>query len=174
MLRLSALALSWLAASAAAAAPITVKDAKVAFVARATGGLKVSGESSKLAARDEGDSYRFVLKPETLDTGIGLRDNHMRKALEVEKFPTAQIVIPKADVAGKASGSLKGKLTLHGITKPISITYRSEAGGGGLAVSASLKVDMKQFAIETPSYLGVSVKPEVEIEVQFTGVGLGS
>lgn len=72
----------------------------------------------------------LTAKTASVNTGVTPRDNHLKSAdfFDVEKYPTltftstsfTKIGAKKAGVAGK--GILKGNLTIHGVTKPITLT----------------------------------------------------
>jgi polyisoprenoid-binding protein YceI len=111
----------------------------------------------------------------TLTTGISLRDKHMReKYLETATYPTAVLAVSrsklKVPVSG-ASGSFDGEgtLTLHGKTKPVSFHYTAKSDGkSAYAVTGAMRLDMNDYGIVTPKYLGVTVKPQVDLTVSFT------
>ena len=92
-----------------------------------------------------------------LKTGIELRDNHMKnKYLEVEKYPVA--TIKKAQ--GHENGAFSGEIEIHGVTKPVTGTYKVE----GDALKAEFTVKMSDFNIEKARYMGIGAKDEVKIE----------
>ncbi len=59
----------------------------------------------------------------SIDTGIVKRDNHLRSAefFNVEKFPEITFKSRKVRQAGQQSGDIFGDLTMHGVTKPITL-----------------------------------------------------
>jgi polyisoprenoid-binding protein YceI len=114
----------------------------------------------------------------TLDTGIGLRNEHMRgKYLEVGKgagFDKAVISdIQLGDVDAESfSGraSFAGNLTLHGATAPVKGQAEIRREGASIRVEASFPLTLADFAIAKPQYLGVGVKGEVQVKVSFVAV----
>ena len=63
----------------------------------------------------------------SVDTGLDKLNDHLKSAefFEVTKFPTATY---KGTLAGFKDGApteVKGELTLHGVTKPVTLTIRS-------------------------------------------------
>ena len=111
----------------------------------------------------------------TLDSGIGLRNQHLRENyLEVSRgfgFDTAtlsQINLNGLDPdAPEGKGSFTGSLTLHGVTKSVTGAIDVRQAGGGLRVSASFPVELANYSIRTPRYLGVGVRDTVQVEVAF-------
>ena len=111
-----------------------------------------------------------------LDTGIALRNNHMRENyLEVDKgagFDKAVLSdIELKGVNGDApegKGSFTGMLTLHGVKKSVGGPIELRKAGAGLRVKASFPVNLPDYNIPEPRYLGVGVKNTVQVEVTFT------
>lgn len=114
----------------------------------------------------------------TLDTGIGLRNEHMRgNYLEVGKgagFDKAVISdIHLGDVDAESfSGraSFAGNLTLHGATAPVKGPAEIRREGASIRVEASFPLSLADFAIAKPQYLGIGVKSEVQVKVSFVAV----
>ncbi|HEY3159721.1 MAG TPA: YceI family protein [Vicinamibacterales bacterium] len=105
---------------------------------------------------------------QTLQTGIGLRDDHLRKKyLEVEKGPEyaqARLKNIRVDkLAGKTP--FRAVLTLHGQTKEVTGTADIKPEGDGYRLNASFPVRVSEFGIPEPTYLGVGVKDEVVVRV---------
>ena len=111
----------------------------------------------------------------TLDTGLGLRNEHLRENyLEVDKGPGFDTAtLSEIDLNGfnadapQGKGSFTGLLTLHGVSKTVSGTVDVRQAGAGLRVKASFPVDLPEHSIRTPRYLGVGVKDTVQVEVAF-------
>lgn len=59
----------------------------------------------------------------SIDSNHAERDKHLRSAdfLDVEKFPQARFVSTAYQDKGDGKGVLSGNLTLHGVTKPVTI-----------------------------------------------------
>ncbi|MCU0690961.1 MAG: YceI family protein [Polyangiaceae bacterium] len=159
------------------AAPAKHGPSAVAFSATATGGLKIRGTTSELAVNGDNSQIRITVPLAGLDTGIGLRNKHMRKYLETEKYPNAVLVVEKSALkipsdGGESSGSASGTLTLHGQTMPITFKYNSKRGGDRYNVAGAASIDIRSFGIAVPNYLGISVRPNVDIDAKFGIKGL--
>ncbi len=110
----------------------------------------------------------------TLDTGISLRNTHMREHyLEVgrgEGFERAVLgdIVLGADVA-TASGSTTFTATLlvHGVKRPVAGTARVSRAADEVRVDAAFPVRLAEFGIPDPRYLGVGVKDQVQVKVRF-------
>jgi polyisoprenoid-binding protein YceI len=111
----------------------------------------------------------------TLDTGIGLRNEHLRETyLEVDKGPGFDAAtLSEIDLKGldagtpEGKGSFTGLLTLHGVKKTVTGTVDVRPLGAGLRVKASFPVNLSNYNIRKPRYLGVGVKDIVQVEVAF-------
>jgi len=108
---------------------------------------------------------------QTLETGIAIRDRHMRENyLEVEKGPEfavatfEQIRIDKLE--GKAT--FTGTLVLHGQRKEVTGTADLQQRDGRIRVQAQFPIRVSEFQIPKPSYLGVGVRDEIQVKVTLT------
>lgn len=147
--------------------------AQVAFTASGPGGLKIVGTTSELTTLDDGQTVTVTVTLTHLSTGIDLRDRHMReKYLETPTYPTAVLTVPRASLALPTPGAtqaadLQGTVTIHGQTRPSAFHYAATSANGTYRVDAKLHVNMHDFGIVVPSYMGVTVKPDVNIDVHF-------
>lgn len=148
--------------------PLTIGGSFEAKTSDITGSLTAAG-ASKLAGE-------LSVNLETLDSGISLRNRHMRENyLEVGKgdgFNRAvltDIALDGKDPATAEGGTrFTGTLLLHGTKKPVEGEARIRREGESVRVEASFPVRLADFAIAEPRYLGVGVKDEVEVRVRFT------
>jgi polyisoprenoid-binding protein YceI len=117
----------------------------------------------------------------TMDTGIGLRNRHLRERyFEVEKGASfARALVSEVTLDAEAAATVTGSttsttftavLTLHGVTRPVAghVDVRPEAGG--VSIEARFPVRISDFEIPPPRYLGVGVKDEVQVRVTFVAV----
>ena len=112
----------------------------------------------------------------TLQTGISLRDRHMKeKYLEINRSDTltkATLDEIRMERAEGMSIPFHGKLTLHGEQHTINGTadVQVQRRDGGVRVRACFPISLSAFGIQPPRYLGVGVRDEVQVRVQFTAV----
>ncbi len=114
----------------------------------------------------------------TLDTGIGLRNEHMKEQyLEVGKgagFDTA--MLSDVRLAGALPSSFQGRTTftgellLHGVTKTVTGPAEVRREGSSIRVEASFPVVLAEYGIPKPQYLGVGVRDEVKVKVSLVAV----
>ncbi len=74
-------------------------------------------------ASPEKSSVQVTIKTASIDSNHGERDKHLRGEdfLDVKKFPEAKFVSTKVESTGKGKAKIHGNLTLHGVTKAITI-----------------------------------------------------
>jgi len=131
----------------------------------------VSGEVAASAADPGSVSGALRVDLQTLETGIAVRDRHMRENyLEVEKGPEFavatfdQIRIEK--LAGKST--FKGTLLLHGQRQEVTGVADLQQRDGRIRVQAQFPIRVSAFQIPKPTYLGVGVRDEIQIKVVLT------
>jgi polyisoprenoid-binding protein YceI len=168
------------AAPAAAADSYKVTTGEVTVMCPLTVGGSFEAKTKNLSgdvapAADQQGAVRGALKVElqTLETGIGIRDRHMRNNyLEVEKgpaFATATIEDIRIEkMAGKTVFS--GMLSLHGQKKKVTGAAELQQKDGSIRVQAQFPVKVSEFEIPAPTYLGVGVRDEIQIKVSMMAV----
>jgi polyisoprenoid-binding protein YceI len=147
-------------------------DVEVRFLARGPAGMKINGDADTLKASEKHGTIEIEVPLGNIKTGIGLRDRHLKRDLETDKYPDAKLFIsrkklkfPENDKEVKASAT--GTFELHGVKKPIKFTYKALRTGSDFHVQALASVDIRDHGIEVPCYLGVCVKPVVKLKVKF-------
>ena len=135
------------------------------------GDLSIDGTTNDVSVADDGANVTVTAQLGNLSTGIGLRDRHTKKYLEVAKYGSAQLQVPRASLNfNGGSGDATGSLTIHNTTKPSTFHYTATKQGSSFSVKATTKILLTDYGIEVPSYMGVTVKNEVNLEVSFTAV----
>lgn len=119
----------------------------------------------------------------TLDTGIGLRNTHLRDTyLEVDRGPDfARAVLSAIALDGADPRTLEGETAfnaifrVHGVERPVSGVAELTRTQDGIGVVARFPVALPDHAIQAPRYLGVGVRDQVRVEVRFIALeGPGS
>ena len=132
-------------------------------------GLRIEGTTHELTISERDGELVFEVPLSGVDTGIGLRNRHLRGYLDVSHFPRAELHVARKTVQLPAPGKwtesdAPGTLTIHGVSRPCSVHYRAGGGAGGeVRVRGTTGIDMRDFGVEVPSYLGVTVDPAVSI-----------
>lgn len=136
---------------------------------------EISGSTTLAAPRPPTFTGDIVVDLRNLDTGINLRNRHLRENyLEVgrgqgyDKAVLSQIKLGDVDAATfQGKTSFAGTLQLHGVAKPVSGHAQIQRSGSNIQVDATFPVRLADHAIEKPQYLGVGVKSEVQVRVSF-------
>jgi len=172
------------AAPARAADAYKVSSGEVTVMCPLTVGGSFEAKTKSLSgdvspASDEQGAVRGALKVElqTLETGIGIRDRHMKNNyLEVEKgpgFATATIEDIRVEkLEGKTV--FTAMLSLHGQKKKVSGAAELQQKDGKIRVQAQFPVKVSEFEIPAPTYLGVGVRDEIQIKVSMMAVPSGA
>ncbi|MCB9073257.1 MAG: YceI family protein [Bdellovibrionaceae bacterium] len=156
-----------------------VEKADIKFVAVGKPAmLKITGESHDLKpdlnVENQKISGTISVALKTLDTGISLRDEHMKdKYLEVGKYPIAKlqvkdIALPQPlEKISKTDIDTNGTLSLHGQEKSVPLRIHVETQGEKIQVSATTTIKVSDFSITIPKYMGITVADNVDINVSF-------
>jgi hypothetical protein len=170
----------------------SVASGEVTVVCPLTVGGSFEATSSALAGRLTPDSTQpgrlqgeLTVDLATLDTGIGLRNSHMRdNYLEVGRGEGFSRAVLKNIVVGGDVATLSGRtsftatLLVHGVERPVRGDARLSRDAGGVRVEASFPVVLAEHAIAKPRYLGVGVRDQVQVRVRFEAAegsaGMGS
>jgi polyisoprenoid-binding protein YceI len=120
-------------------------------------GFNTTGSFSGLAGNitfipdnPDGCSFDVNIEAKTVNTGVELRDNHLRSEdyFDVKNYPQIRFVSEK--VSGtKKNGTLfvSGKLTMKGITKDISFPFTAQPMGDGYLFSGEFKLNRRDFKV---------------------------
>jgi polyisoprenoid-binding protein YceI len=144
----------------------------VSFTAKGTGGMTIVGKTSDLSIQDDDKTLRVTVPLKNLTTGISLRDKHLReKYLQVDKYPQAELTVDRkaltSAIGDKLTGSIKGAMKIHGKTKTVDVHCAGKRDGQIIKVTASAHLNIQDYEIPIPSFLGISVKPEIDITATF-------
>lgn len=138
--------------------------------------LKIHGEGKQLAGALKQDgkvlSGEFVARLDDLDTGMKLRNEHMKtKYLEVAKFPDAKFKLDPLSLPTE-QGEFKtlpftGKITIRGVEKQVNGTADIVIGKGKTVQSivAAFTTKISEFNMQIPSFAGVTVAEEIQVKV---------
>jgi polyisoprenoid-binding protein YceI len=100
------------------------------------------------------DTASIKIKTSSIETGTAKRDEHLKSPdfFDVAKFPEMSFETTKVSKKGE-NWTVDGKLTLHGVTKPITLkaTFGGKTtdpyGNERVAFSATGKIDRKDFGL---------------------------
>ncbi|HEV2759792.1 MAG TPA: YceI family protein [Acidimicrobiales bacterium] len=139
-----------------------------------TGAFHLGAEGSVLRVEK---GMRIDVDVSKLKSDEDRRDDHLRTmGLETDLHPTASfvstsdIVLPADVVAGgRASLMVVGDLTVHGVTRPVSLPLQAQHVDGRIEVVGTLSFRWDYFEMKQPnlSYVTVEADPTLEFQVFF-------
>ncbi|CAH0532462.1 Protein YceI [Vibrio stylophorae] len=100
-------------------------------------------------------SVTVTVQTKSLDSAHAERDKHIRSAdfIDASQYPTATFVSKKVTDLGKDAFTIQGDLTLHGVTKPITIDAKligegeDPWGGYRAGFMGTTRLELKDFGI---------------------------
>jgi polyisoprenoid-binding protein YceI len=120
-------------------------------------GFNTSGSFSGLAGaitflpdNPDGCHFDVHINAKSVNTGVEMRDDHLRSAdyFDVKNYPQIRFVSVK--VSGtKKNGTLfvSGKLTMKGITKDISFPFTAQPMQDGYLFNGEFKINRRDFKV---------------------------
>ena len=108
----------------------------------------------------------------TLDTGIGLRNRHMRENyLETDQYPLThfkgKIVSDRVANDSTVSIDAEGEIFIHGITKPLTVKADLIKKSGGYRIQTNFIVKLSDFQIEIPSIMFYKIDENMDLYLDF-------
>lgn len=115
----------------------------------------------------------FEVDLRTLDTGIGLRNRHMKEEyLETDKYPMTVFKgkLVKADKTsdGKLNVTAEGSMSIHGVSKPVSIKGTMiPSQNGGYRIQSSFEVKLPDYNIPIPQLMFLKISEVMKLNLDF-------
>ena len=136
----------------------------------------VTGTVTYDSADPTASAIEATIDVNTIDTHEQTRDGHLKTDLffDVAQFPTMNFHSTKVDKTGDADFTVTGDLTIHGVTKPVTLIVEDVSNEtkdlrGLTRVGASVKSKIKRsdFGLTWNAVLetgGVVISDEVKLE----------
>jgi polyisoprenoid-binding protein YceI len=127
-------------------------------------------------------SVEATIDATTLNTNDDQRDAHVRSAdfLDVEKYPTITFRSSKVTAAGQDEWKVEGTLTIHGVTKPVTLDVEAPSAEGKdpygnlrIGASATTKIKRSDFGLNFNAVLetgGVVLGDELKIQLDISAI----
>ena len=148
------------------------KHEAVARTSVISGGLTASGGSSGYQV----SSLTFKANVSSLHSvdsvagrDVTQRDGVVSRQLDVQQFPTATFVAASASVPSAISVSpvdvtVSGKLTIHGVTKDVTVKAKAQLVGGQAEIAGSTSIVMTDYGVSPPQFPFVTVDSPLLLE----------
>jgi polyisoprenoid-binding protein YceI len=153
--------------------PLDVTTSKISFTIK-NGGWPVNGTLGKLKAalsfdpnQPEKGQLEATVNVETLETGVGARDRHLKKPeyFDVVKYPTIRLVSTSIRRENKGYTG-KFLLTLKGIERPVTIPFTYITAPTGNHFGGAFTINRRDFNVGGSSWvLSDEVKVEINVDV---------
>lgn len=114
----------------------------------------------------------FEVDLNTLDTGIGLRNRHMRENyLETDKYQytyfNGKFISISKTSDGNYSIKVSGLMFIHGKTNPIEVGGILEKTDDGFHISSSFEIKLTDYNIDVPEMMFMKIDETMKIELNF-------
>jgi polyisoprenoid-binding protein YceI len=137
-------------------------------------GLNVSGTlrglSGNIVLREdsvEKSHFEATVKTETIDTGVGLRDKHLRNTnyFDVENYPVIRIA--SSSISRRHDQWMSEALvTIKNVTKTISIPFTVQQDKTGIILRSNFTLNRSDFGVGENSF---SLNDRVEVRLEVFG-----
>ena len=127
---------------------------------------RFSGDVVADPAGPTGARINLTIDAASLETGIEMRDKHLRSAdfFDIERFPTIAFQSVRVEAAGRRA-TVMGRLTLHGVTREIAVPVDVQITETALVASGEFIVNRGEYAMNYNSFLNPIGN---EVRVAFT------
>jgi polyisoprenoid-binding protein YceI len=158
-----------------------VAHSRLGFTIQHLGVADINGEFKKFEVKIntsngefEGSSIEMSADVSSINTGIDMRDNHLKTAdfFDVEKFPKIAFKSTSVNKIKKAVFQVNGKLTMHGVTAPVTLTathngtVKTESGKNLAGFKLTGVVKRSDFGIgDATPVLSDEVKLQCDLEL---------
>mgnify|MGYP001028966899 CR=1 FL=1 len=115
-----------------------------------------------------------VVPVASIRTGIELRDEHLRgeRWLDAKRHPEIRFELTRVEgpsrlVEGEeVSAKLHGRLTVHGVTRPVVASAKIKWARGAVEAKARFTLKLSEHGVEIPSVVQLKVADEITVRVQ--------
>jgi polyisoprenoid-binding protein YceI len=119
-------------------------------------------------------AFEFNVRADSLDTGSPKRDGHLKSPdfFNVRQYPSISFKSKSVASAGENAYDVTGDLTLHGVTRPVTLKVEQTGKGPGMAGRGAAAGLLTTFNIKRSDFgmkgmvgpVGDDVRVEVAIE----------
>ena len=140
---------------------------------RIDGYVLLNGPRLEAGSETEGTQLYLEVDLASLDTGLGLRNRHMRtNYLEVDEFPYAFLEATIERIEAVAAGGFRvnaqGVMTIHGVERQMDIPCDVVERGEGYRIRCAFDLLLSDFGIKIPRLMFLKLANEVRLELDFT------
>ena len=158
----------------------------IGFTARHIGLARIHGRFNsfagviRIAERIEQSAMHVVIDAASIDTGVGMRDDHLRSGdfLDVRRFPTLEFYSERFVHKGGSRWAITGALSLHGVTRTVTLDTEYLGLGNGMegearaACRATTELHRDDFTVSWQTMLargiavvGPSIRVDLDVQI---------
>ncbi|MET9448306.1 YceI family protein [Streptomyces cinerochromogenes] len=158
----------------------------IGFTARHIGLARIHGRFNsfagavRIAERVEQSAMHVVIDAASIDTGVRMRDDHLRSAdfLDVQRFPALEFYGDRFVHKGGSRWAVTGALSLHGVTRTVTLDTEYLGLGNGMegevraACRATTELHRDDFTVSWQSMLargiavvGPSIRVDLDVQI---------
>ncbi|MEV7321554.1 YceI family protein [Streptomyces sp. NPDC093970] len=158
----------------------------IAFTARHIGLARIHGRFNsfagavRIADPMERSALHVVIDAATIDTGVRMRDDHLRSAdfLDAPRFPTLEFYGDRFAHRGGTRWAVTGALSLHGVTRTVTLDTEYLGLGNGMegevraACRATTELHRDDFTVSWQTMLargiavvGPSIRIDLDVQI---------
>lgn len=99
-------------------------------------------------------SFDASVDANSINTGIDLRDDHLKKEeyFDVKNYPKIHFVSTRVTAGRSGSFNITGLLTIKKVTKEISFPFTATQQGNGFNFSGEFKINRRDFGVGGSSF----------------------
>jgi DNA-binding PadR family transcriptional regulator len=110
---------------------------------------------------------RIVVDVSGLRSGNGLYDAELLRRIDARRFPTAMVDLLNCAPSGlDGRYHLEGAVTFHGVRRAVTGTVSVGCAGDRLVITGEQVLDIRDFAIPSPTVLMLRIYPDVRVRLQ--------
>jgi polyisoprenoid-binding protein YceI len=121
-----------------------------------TGNLSITDTSVRSAA--------FTVDVTNMASDAAARDRSYARIMQTATFPTAEFTLTRPITLAKIPADLQqisapvtGNLTLHGVTRPVTVNLKARRNGSKIEVNGLIPIAFTDYRITNPSLPGIKV-----------------
>ena len=156
--------------------PANIVRGTLSFDAKATLGAFTGTTSTVTGSMTGGSDVRDVrgqveAQVNTLKTGNGLRDKDMMKALDADSFPAMRFALHGVSEQHQEADSvvvtLSGQMTLHGMSRDVSVPALIRFGKDGVQVTSTFPLNVRDYGVTRLSRMlgAFKMNPDIVVHV---------
>lgn len=140
---------------------------------------KASGQLSLDPDKVENSHIEVIIDATSVASGVDVFDGHLNSAnwLHTSKYPSITFTSKNIEPTGENTANVTGDLTLHGVTKPVTLAttlthmgkhpvgdFLSYYQGDWIAFSASTEIDHQSFGVGSYSTGPITISIVTEMK----------